>query len=92
MSQGYPFRVAFDATTRQYQVGSQPPGAASFSNVGNAVPLSGSSVTISPNTTLQFRPNGAVTATTGSLSFTITYSGLTKTVAVSNYGNITVTP
>jgi prepilin-type N-terminal cleavage/methylation domain-containing protein len=92
LAQGYSFRVAFDATTSQYQLSSQPAGAAGFSNVGTPVPLSGSPVTLNTNTTLQFRPNGAVTATTGGLSFTVAYSGLTKTVTVSNYGNITVTP
>lgn len=92
LTQGYPFQVAIDSTTRQYQITSQPPGAMSFTNVGTPVPLSGSPVTVNQNTTLQFKPNGAVTAPVGALNFTISYQGLTKTVTVSNYGNVSVTP
>lgn len=92
LTQGYPFQVVLDSTTNKYQVTSQPPGATSFSNVGTPVPLSGSPVTLSQNTTLQFKPNGAVTAPVGALSFMISYQGLTKTVTVSNYGNVSVTP
>jgi Tfp pilus assembly protein FimT len=92
LTQGYPFQVVLDSTTNKYQITSEPPGASSFSNVGTPVPLSGSPVTLNQNTTLQFKPNGAVTAPVGALSFTISYKGLTKTVAVSNYGNVSVTP
>jgi Tfp pilus assembly protein FimT len=92
LSQGYPFQVVLNATTNQYQITSQPPGTSSFSNVGNPVPLSGSPITLDQNTTLQFKPNGAVTAPVGTLNFTISYQGLTKTITVSNYGNISVTP
>jgi type II secretory pathway pseudopilin PulG len=89
---GYPYQVVFTASTGKYQIQDLPPGAASYANVGTAVPLSGAKVVLNQNTTLQFKPNGAVTATAGSLNFTLTFSGSTKTITVSNYGNINVTP
>lgn len=91
LQQGYPYQVAFSSTANTYQLQSQAPPATSFSNVGSAVPISGVTVTMNQNTTLQFKPNGAVTATTGALNFTLTYQGKTATVAVSNYGNVSVT-
>ena len=42
------------------------------------------------NTTLQFSPNGSVTAVAGTLGYTVSYQGATKTVTVSNYGSIKV--
>src|SRR5581483_1738491 len=89
---GYPYQVVFTASTGKYQIQDLPPGAASYANVGTAVPLSGANVVLNRNTTLQFKPNGSVTATAGSLNFTLTFSGSTKTITVSNYGNINVTP
>ena len=61
-------------------------------NVGNPIPLAGSKVALSQDVTLQFRPNGLVQASVGQLSFSMTYEGKTKTLAVSRYGNVTVTP
>jgi Tfp pilus assembly protein FimT len=89
---GYPFALAFDSTTLTYQVSSQPPGATGFSNVGSAVPLSGSNVTFSQSTTLRFKPNGIVQATTGQLTFSISYQGNTKTITVSSYGDVSASP
>jgi hypothetical protein len=45
---------------------------------------------LSTNTTINFKPNGAVTTSIGTNTFTITYMGTTKTITVSNYGNVTV--
>jgi Tfp pilus assembly protein FimT len=91
---GYPYQLAFDTTTNTYQLASKAPGAASFSNVGGTVPLSGSAITISAATTLQFKANGSVSETAGNgnvpINFQITYKGRTKTITVSNYGSITV--
>jgi hypothetical protein len=47
-------------------------------------------VTMNQDTTLQFKPNGSVSATTGALTFQLTYQGMTKTITVSTYGNISV--
>jgi Tfp pilus assembly protein FimT len=87
---GYPYQVTIDATHNTFQVLSEAPPATSFTNVGNAVPLSAVPITVSTATTLQFKGNGAVSATTGAMSFTISYKGTTKTLTVSNYGSITV--
>jgi prepilin-type N-terminal cleavage/methylation domain-containing protein len=89
LQQGYPYQVAFSATNKNYQIQNLPSGT-TYLNVGNTVPLSGSGITVSADTTLNFKPNGMVTATVGSNSFTMTYQGSTKTLTVSNYGNVTV--
>ena len=84
--------MVFTASTAQYQIQNLTPGSGSYANVGSAVPLSASPVTMTPNTTLQFKPDGAVAATVGGLSFTISYQGTTETITVTNYGNVSVTP
>ena len=89
---GYPYQVVLMRSTDTYQIQNLPPGAATYANVGTAVPISGSSVSLNQDTTLQFQPNGTITATTGALNFTLTYNGNTKSITVSNYGNISVTP
>lgn len=90
LQQGYPYQVAFSSSAGTYQIQNETPGATSFSNVGNTIPISGATITMNQSTTLQFKPNGAVTATTGALSFTLTYQGMTKTITVSTYGNVKV--
>lgn len=90
LMEGYPYQVVFTAANQMYQIQNLPPGSASYANVGTAVPLSGSPITLNQDTTLQFKPNGAVTASVGGLSFTITYQGKTGTVTVTNYGNVSV--
>jgi Tfp pilus assembly protein FimT len=90
LMEGYPYQVVFSPANQTYQVQNLPPGSASYANVGTAVPLSGNPVTLNQDTTLQFKPNGAVTATVGALSFVITYQGKTATLTVSNYGNVSV--
>ena len=87
---GYPYQVAFDNTTNLYQVSNEPPPATSFANVSSAIPLSGSPVTLSAATTLLFKPNGSVSATTGSTSFSISYQGNSKTLTVSTYGSVSI--
>jgi Tfp pilus assembly protein FimT len=90
LEQGYPYRVVFSASARTYQIQNLPTGASTYANVGSAVPLSGETATLNQDTTLQFKPNGSVTATTGSLTFQVSYQGLTRTVTVSTYGDITL--
>jgi Tfp pilus assembly protein FimT len=93
---GCPYNIAFDKTANTFQVASETNGgnscAASFSNVGTAVPFAASAVGLNQNFTLQFKPSGYVQATTGTTTFTLTYGSTTKTVTVSTYGNINVTP
>jgi len=86
----YPYNITFNSTDETYQVGSEPPGASSFTAVASAVPISGvGDVTINQTTTLQFNANGTVSATTGSMSFTISNTVLTKTISVTGVGDVT---
>jgi prepilin-type N-terminal cleavage/methylation domain-containing protein len=91
LMKGYPYQVAFSSTNFNYQIQNLPSGT-TYSNVGGTVPLASWPMTLSADTTLRFLPNGSVNAPVGGLSFTITYQGTTKTITVSNYGNVTVTP
>jgi len=90
LSKGYPFQVVFTASTMNYQIQDLPSGS-TYANVGNSVPLSSWPMTMNQNTTINFQPNGIVSATVGANSFTITYQGVTATITVSNYGNVTTT-
>jgi Tfp pilus assembly protein FimT len=94
ISSGYAFRVVLDKTASTIQVQSDPNRTGTFANTGSAIPLASSSipVVLGTSTTLQFRPSGVVTATTGSTTLTLTYGGKTETITVSSYGNIKVTP
>jgi len=84
----YPYNITF-STAGNYQIASEPPGATSFTNLGGSVPLAGTGdVSINQTTTLQFNANGTVSATTGSLIFTITNGLLTKTITVSGVGDV----
>jgi hypothetical protein len=87
---GYLYRVAFDTAQNSFQVLSEPPPATSFTPTGSPVPLSDVPITLSSGTTFQFKPNGAVSATVGTMTFSISYHGSTKTLTVSNYGSISV--
>jgi Tfp pilus assembly protein FimT len=87
----YPYNITFNSSNATYQVASEPPPATSFTNVGTAVPLSGvHDVTINTTTTLQFNANGTVSATTGTMSFTIGNGLLTKTISVTGVGDVSV--
>lgn len=91
LMKGYPYQLTFSTTNNTFQVASEPPGTASFANVGGAVPITSSPVTIGTAAQLQFKGNGSVSSVVaGSQSFTITYKGRTKTITVSNYGSVTV--
>jgi len=87
----YPYDITFNSSNATYQLTSEPPPATSFTNVGTAVPLSGvHDVTINQTTTLQFNANGTVSATTGTMSFTISNGLLTKTISVTGVGDVSV--
>jgi Tfp pilus assembly protein FimT len=92
LMEGYPYQVALTSSNATYQIQSSPTNNGTYANVGGAIPLSGSAVTLSADTTLNFKPNGSVTAATGALNFKITYQGVCQKVTVTNYGNVTVTP
>jgi prepilin-type N-terminal cleavage/methylation domain-containing protein len=89
LMKGFPYQVAFSAATTSYQIQNLPIGTI-YQNVGGAVPLASWPMTFSADTTINFKPNGAVTVTVGSNVFTIAYQGTTKTITVSNYGNVIV--
>ena len=96
---GCPHTVTFVQTTATYRVANQaltgtpPTCAVAFTNLGGLVSWSGTQdVSMTPSTTLQFSPNGMVTATVGTLTFAMTNGITTKTVAVSGVGNVNVSP
>jgi Tfp pilus assembly protein FimT len=89
---GYPYQVVFSKTNSNYQIQNLPTGVGAYANVGTAVPLSGQTIALNQDTTLRFLPNGSVSAPTGALTFTITYNNSVKTITVSTYGNVKVTP
>ncbi len=92
LMQGYPFQVAFSSAANNYQIQSSPTNNGTYGNVGTAVPISSWPVTLSADTTLNFRPNGFVTAATGALNFTMTYKGVCQKLTVTNYGNVSISP
>ncbi len=92
LMKGYPYRLAITPSSKQYQLQNDPERDGSYANVGTAVPITSNAVTISATTTLEFRPNGRVSATTGAMNLDVSFQGVTKTITVSNYGNVTVTP
>jgi len=100
---GYPYQLDFNSTTNQFQLSNEVPPAVSFSTVGGAVPISGSTVTMGVGTAssgsaghliMLFKANGAVSVTSGQTmpaTLTISYNGTTKHLTVSNYGSISTT-
>ena len=89
---GYPYQVVFTKANNRYQIQNLPAGAPAYANVGTVVPLSGSNISLNQDTTLRFSPNGSVSVPTGASTFTITYNGTTKSITVSTYGNVKITP
>ena len=87
---GYPYQVALNATDSTSQILSKAPPATNFTPIDGAVPLSGVPVALSAATTFQCNPNGTVTAIVGTMNFSISYNGTTKTLTVSKYGSIAV--
>jgi len=93
LMEGYPFQVVLNSVANTYQIQSSPTGIAGpYANVGSAVPFSAYPVTLSADTTLNFRPNGFVQATTGTLTFNVAYQGVCQKLVVTNYGNVSITP
>jgi prepilin-type N-terminal cleavage/methylation domain-containing protein len=93
LMEGYPFQVVFSSAANTYQIQSSPTGVAGpYSNVGSATPFSAYPVTLSADTTLNFRPNGFVQAATGTLVFNVAYQGVCQKISVTNYGNVSISP
>ena len=94
ISSGYAYQIVLSKTAGTFQVQSDPNHVGTFSNIGNAIPLTSSSIPVilGADTTLQFRPSGLVAATVGSTTLTLTYGAKTETITVSSYGNVKVTP
>jgi len=96
---GCPYQVAFSSAGTTYQVsyealsGAPPACAPGFSNLGDAIPWStAESISMSAPPTLQFSPNGSVSAAVGSMVFSLTNGTQTETITVSGVGNVTVSP
>jgi Tfp pilus assembly protein FimT len=106
---GYPYRIVFNIPNSTYQIFNSPCGytAPCWAAVGNAVPLSNSSVnatmslpgqTSPTSNTLDFKAGGLVVtpavgaAGSSTPTFSINLKSLTETITVSTYGSITVTP
>jgi prepilin-type N-terminal cleavage/methylation domain-containing protein len=92
---GYYYQLTINPTNLTTQVYSKIPPATSFSTLGNSVPISSASVTLSPSTstTYQFSPSGAITVIAGNSNpntITVTYQSQTHTITVANYGSVTV--
>ena len=98
---GCTYSVAFSQVNYNYTISSwaPPPGGSvclAAPVVSNPIPLPGTGgVTLNNNVTLQFSPNGTVTATVGLASniiLTQAHIAAPETITVSNYGKTTVTP
>jgi len=91
---GYYYELTISNSNTQYQVYSKIPPATSYTTVGNATPITSTAVTISPaTTTLQFSPSGSISVVAGNSNpntITVTYSGQSHTLTVSNYGQVTI--
>lgn len=98
---GCTYQLAFNAAAYSYTISSAAPAANGQTclgapvQVGNAVPLPGTGVTLNTNLTLQFTANGSVTAlvgNAGNIVLTQAHVAAPETIQVSNNGKITVTP
>jgi len=94
ISNGYGYKIVLNKAASTLQVQSDPARTSTFANVGNPIPLAGSSVPVvlGQDTALLLRPSGIVQAAAGSTTITLTLGARTETITVSSYGNIKVTP
>lgn len=92
---GTTYRLAFDPVLANYQVSRIPPGAGggAFVNVGGPIPLGSGALALDQATTLQFVPNGTVTATAGAMNFQVQHgTGIyqkVRTITVTRVGHVT---
>lgn len=104
ISDGYPFALVVTKSTSSYQVQSDPGRTGTFANVGHVIPFSSNKNLLGQNTTLVFRPGGAVCLNTtlacvcqtnaaGACQMTVTYkNNPQEVITVSPYGQTTVVP
>ena len=97
ISTGYPFQVIFNKATSKYQIQSDPTDTGAFANVGNPIVFTPVPNMMNQNTTITFRPGGAVTSpqalANGNTPMTLRYSNATpELITISAYGRINVTP
>lgn len=99
---GYPYALVLDRSTSNFQVQSDPTDSGTFANAGSSIPFSSISNILGANTTLVFRPGGAVQCpqcsnnqvdANGNWVLAVNYgTNPTETITVSPYGRINVTP
>ena len=94
---GCAYAVTINKDAMTYQVSGQLAGAAGcaaeFTNIGPAIPIAeAGSVTLDENVTFQARPDGLTRTTLGAPTLVVNCRGITETILVSKYGNISVTP
>lgn len=99
---GCQYQLVFSSATYSYTVASESPAVggttclAAFGAAGPAVPLEGTGVGLNAPVTLVLHPSGLVQATVGNLNtIVLTQKSIPeapKTIQVSNYGRISVTP
>jgi len=99
---GYPFAIVVNRASSNYQLQNDPADSGSFANVGNPIPFSSAVNILGSNTTLVFRPGGAVQCpqcagaqidASGNWVLTVSCgNNPTETITVSPYGRINVTP
>ena len=99
---GCRYQLVFTAASKSYTVANMVPAAggqtcnAAYSAPGPAIPIQGRGASLGANITLQFLPSGFVQSVpAGAIAMTVSYTGSglpNKQIAVSNYGQITVTP
>ncbi len=94
---GCAYTISFSSTSTSYQVATQPLSGtppvcdSTFSNVGGLIPWAGTpDLHLAAPATLQFNPNGIVTATAGSLNLVVSNGAASRTIEVSGVGNVTV--
>lgn len=103
IANGYLFSVSFNSAKSTYQIQSDPTNTGNnFANVGTPVPFSATPNILGLNTTLVFRPGGAVQCpacsaaqvdAAGNWLMTASYLNVpVKTIAVSPSGRVNVTP
>jgi prepilin-type N-terminal cleavage/methylation domain-containing protein len=97
---GCPYQLTFTASTMTYTVASEVPAVgtttclAAMGTASPAIPLPGKGSVLNGNLTLLFHPSGQVQATTGSLTTTMTFPGISQAenIQISTFGRIYVTP
>jgi Tfp pilus assembly protein FimT len=101
--QGCSYKIVFRAATYDFQISNENPVAAAptvcaavFTNVGGAIPLTGTGVTLNADATFTFSPSGAVTPAAGNAAAGVVLTQVhvqsPETIQVSNYGKVLVTP